>query len=163
MSREPDEAADVALAETLVFGRPSLTLERYSRAETLAGRTPDFKVLEGRALKAFCEVKSPRDDWLDEQLDQTDAFEIAGGLRADPVFSRIARHVKKAASQFEAVNPDHDLPNILVFVNHAIQIGPNDLYETLTGYARTEGGGKIATMTHIAEWPAPGSVDTCLS
>ena len=54
------------------------------RAETLAGRTPDLRVRRGRALVAYCEVKSPRDDWLDEQLGETAAFELVGGTRSDP-------------------------------------------------------------------------------
>jgi hypothetical protein len=151
MSRKPDEDADVALVERLVFERQGLNLERYSRAETLAGRTPDFKVVQAEATVAFCEVKSPRDDWLDEQLEVAPAFEIFGGLRDDPTFNRIARHVRKAASQFNAVNSDHTIPNILVFVNHAERNGFNDLYETLTGFARTESGENIATMMHIAQ------------
>jgi hypothetical protein len=50
-------------------------------------------------LVGFCEVKSPRDDWLDEQLEGAQAFEIRGGIRKDPTFNRIGRQIEKAASQ----------------------------------------------------------------
>src|SRR5262249_31410695 len=58
--------------------------------------------LLGDTLKAFCEVKSPRDDWLDDQIEAASPGQIAGGARSDPTFNRIARHVDKAASQFDA-------------------------------------------------------------
>jgi hypothetical protein len=151
MARKPDEDADLALVERLVFSKQGLELKRYSRAETLAGRTPDFKVLQNGTIKALCEVKSPRDDWLDDRLAEAPAFELAGGPRKDPTFNRIARHVQKASSQFDAANGSHSIPNILIFINHGEAVGFNDLYETLTGFFRTETGERIGTMPHIAE------------
>jgi hypothetical protein len=100
---------------------------------------------------ALCEVKSPRDDWLDERLEQASAFEIVGSARNDPTFNRIARLVQKASSQFDAANGNHTIPNILVFVNHADAVGFNDLRETLTGYVETQTGERFRTMTRIAE------------
>jgi hypothetical protein len=77
--------------------------------------------------------------------------EIVGGCRSDPTFNRIARHIEKAASQFDAVNPGRDLINILVFVNHDDNAGFPDLAETVTGYFHAEDGSKIPTMMHISE------------
>jgi hypothetical protein len=151
MVRAHDEDPDLKLVEELVFGGTRLTLERFERAETLMGRTPDFRVRCGRALVAYCEVKSPRDDWLDEQLDGAAAFEIVGGARSDPTFNRIARHVAKAATQFEAVNADRAVPNILIFVNHADASSFADLHETLTGTFFAESGEQYKTRIHIAE------------
>src|SRR2546423_2346755 len=42
--------------------------------------------------------KSPRDDWLDEQLDSAPPGQIVGGARSHPTFNRTARHVQKAAT-----------------------------------------------------------------
>jgi hypothetical protein len=71
-------------------------------------------------------------------------------LRNDPTFNRIARHVEKAASQFDAVNATSTLPNILVFVNHDKASSYNDLRETLTGRFHAASGERFETMTHIS-------------
>ena len=106
------DGQDLKLAEEPIFRGRGLTLEGFDRADTLAGRTPDFRVLLGDTLKAFCEVKSPRDDWLDDQIEAASPGQIAGGARSDPTFNRIARHV----------NP-HSPDNALSFgVTCAIQI-----------------------------------------
>jgi hypothetical protein len=151
MAGGPYEDLDLKLVEELIFAGTGLTLERFERAETLAGRTPDFRVRRGCALVAYCEVKSPRDDWLHEQLDKAAAFEIVGGARSDPTFNRIARHVAKAATQFDAVNADRAIPNILIFVNHADASGFADLRETLTGTFFAASGEQYKTLIHIAE------------
>jgi hypothetical protein len=146
-----DEEPDLELAEHLVFRDSGLILQRFSRAETLAGRTPDFRVLRDNELVAFCEVKSPRDDWLEEQIDEVPAGEIAGGLRDDPTFNRIARHIEKAATQFDAVNAKRVLPNVLVVVNHAAATSFADLRETVTGMFHAADGKRYPTVTHISE------------
>jgi hypothetical protein len=151
MARRPDEDSDLALIEELMFAPRGLQLERFSQAETLAGKTPDFRVFQAGQLVAFCEAKSPRDDWLDDQLDNARPIELVGGLRNDPTFNRIARHVEKAASQFDAVNAARIVPNILVFVNHDKASSYNDLRETLTGMFHAAGGERFPTMTHISE------------
>ena len=151
MSRVPNEEADLELVEELVFSGRGLVLERFSHAETVAGRTPDYRILRNGAVVAFSEVKSPRDDWLDNQIDLVPAGAIAGGARADPTFNRIARHVEKAASQFDAVNADRAVPNILVFVNHADGTGFGDLRETLTGMFHAVSGERFPTVRHISE------------
>jgi hypothetical protein len=150
---QPNEELDLLLAEELIFGGRGLILQRYDRAETLAGRTSDFRVLRDGKLVAFCEVKSPRDDWLDEQIESVPAGQIAGGPRKDPTFNRIARHVEKAATQFDAVNADRAIPNILVFVNHAETTRFNDLLETLTGMFHSDTGERYAASgnTRAAE------------
>lgn len=151
MARKPNEEPDLDLTEELLFAGKNLQLERFNRAETLAGRTPDFRVQRGGTVVAYCEVKSPRDDWLDEQLDSAAPGQIVGGARSDPTFNRIARHVLKAATQFEAVNDKRSVPNILVFINHADASGFGDLQETLTGMFHTDKGERIPTMTNISD------------
>ena len=151
MARGPNEEPDLDLTEELLFAGQNLQLERFDRAETVAGRTPDFRVRRDGALVAYCEVKSPRDDFLEEQLDRAEQGRIVGGVRSDPTFNRIARHVLKAATQFEAVNVERLVPNILVFVNHADANGIADLQETLTGMFHTADGERIPTMTNVSE------------
>jgi hypothetical protein len=153
MARGPDEEPDLQLVEELLFAGKNLELERFDRAETLAGRTPDFRVRHDGILVAYCEVKSPRDDWLNDKLDEAQPGEIVGGLRNDPTFRRIARHVQKAVTQFEAVNAERLVPNILVLINHADATGFSDLREALTGMFRTADGRRIPTMRAISdEW-----------
>ncbi len=151
MARKPNEHPDLDLTDELLFVGNNLQLERFDRMETLAGRTPDFRVKRDGAVVAYCEVKSPRDDWLDEQLDGANPGQIVGGPRPDPTFNRIARHVQKAVTQFDAVNVARSVPNILVFVNHADATGFGDLRETLTGMFHTADGERIPTMRNISE------------
>ena len=151
MARHPNEEHDLQLAEKLIFGGRGLVLQRYALSETLEGRTPDFRVLRDGKLVAYCEVKSPRDDWLDEQIECAPPGEIAGGLRPDRTFDRLARHVKKAASQFDAVNAARKFPNILVLVNHVAASNFADLHETLTGSFYGDTGKRYPTVRHISE------------
>jgi hypothetical protein len=44
MGRKPDEDPDLKLTEELIFAPRNLSVERFSHAETVAGRTPDFRV-----------------------------------------------------------------------------------------------------------------------
>ena len=151
MTSEPDEAADLAIVCRLLFAERGIVLERYSKAEIREGRTPDYKMMLAEHLVGFCEVKSPRDDWLDQQLEGAQDFEIRGGMRKDPIFNRIARQIEKAASQFGAVNSSHELPNVLVFVNHDVASNAHDLKETLTGDFHAATGDRFATVKNVSE------------
>jgi hypothetical protein len=149
MTDRTDEEKDLALVQELVSGPAGFSLERIEA--TPEGRRPDFWMVSWRGLVGYCEVKSPRDDWLDEELEKAPPGTIVGGLRDDPRINRIARHVQKAVTQFDTVNADHSLPNVLVFVNHDDGSNFNDLYETVTGYARAQSGERYPFHTHIAE------------
>ncbi len=148
--RGPDEPADLAIVEE-IFQSWGLTPQRFTKAKIRAGRTPDYRVLRGNDLVAYCEVKSPRDDWLDEQLEEAAPGEIVGGLRNDPVFNRLSRMIEKAASQFDAVNASRDVPNILFLVNHDDVSNYGDLRETLTGMFFTDDGERHPTLKHVSE------------
>ena len=149
MADRTNEDADLALVEELVSGPAGFVLERIEA--TPQEQRPDFRMVSWRGLAGFCEVKSPRDDLLDEMLEQAPPGEIVGYARNDPRFNRIARHILKAVKQFATVNPDHALPNVLVFVNHDDHSNFNDLYETVTGYARAASGKRYPFHLHIAE------------
>ncbi len=151
MNKKPyDEQPDLDLVASYFLNR-GLTAERFSHAETQIGRTPDFRVRQDDKLVAYCEVKSPNDPWLDEQLEDAPPLTIVGGLRSDPVFNRISRLLSKADTQFAAVNPGRAVLNILAYVNHDEASHYEDLVETLTGYFRADDGTRHLTMLHISE------------
>src|SRR5262245_41382339 len=60
-----DELGDIALAEELVFSPCGLVLERIP---TDQGKSPDGGVLKYNQRRALCEIKSPRDDELIDEL-----------------------------------------------------------------------------------------------
>jgi hypothetical protein len=133
-----NEDADLALVQELIGGPAGFSFERI--ASSSDERRPDFQMVSFRGLVGYCEVKSPRDDWLDEQLEQAPGGTIVGGARSDPVFNRIKRHIIKAVTQFDVVNADRSLPNVLVFVNHDDASSYRDLHETLTGQIKAASG-----------------------
>lgn len=145
-----DESGDCRLVAAYFEGH-GLRLSRFSKNETRAGKTPDFRVMDDVRLFAYCEVKSPRDEWLDEQIDQAEPGEIVGRPRPDPIFNRLSTMVGKAAKQFNAVNPERSVPNILAIVNHDDASHPGDLLETLTGFFHADNGTRHPTMRHVSE------------
>jgi hypothetical protein len=151
VARHPDEAPDLDLVDELIFRPSGLTLEAYTHDELVRGKTPDRRVFRAGTLVAYAELKSPRDDWLDEKLETAPPGVTVGGLREDPIFKRIRRHVRSAAEQFDAVNPARDHPNILVLVNHAIMSDYRDLREAVTGYFYAEGGERFPIMKREAD------------
>lgn len=150
MTRTPSEKSDLSLVAATLRGQ-ALQALRFSKEEARAGKTPDFRVMDGARLFAYCEVKSPRDEWLDSQIDQAEPGMIVGGLRSDPVFNRLSKMIEKAAEQFDAVNPDRSVPNILTIVNHDDASHPGDLIETLTGMFHADNGTQHPTVRHVSE------------
>ncbi len=147
MSRYPSEADDQKLAEDLVFSPHGLTLLRVQQG---TGRTPDYQVIQNGVPVAYCELKSPRDEWLDKLLDMAKPCQIVGGGRNDPTFNRISRLTQKAADQFRAVNATRAMPNILVLVNHDDASSFGDLIETFTGVFHSADGSRHETMPQVA-------------
>ena len=108
--------------------------ERFSKVQTYSGKTPDFRVSRNGEFLLYCEVKSsPKDRWLDKQLEDVAPGELAGGLRNDPIFNRLTADIHEAVKQFDAVNKDEEYPNVLALVNHDRMCGFNDLLAILTG------------------------------
>jgi hypothetical protein len=138
---------DRRLAERLVFDPHAMTLVTIPKG---AGPTPDFQVILGGIPVAYCELKSPRDEWLDKSLALAKPCQVVGGGRNDPTFNRIARLVQKAADQFRAVNATRSIPNILVSVNHDGASGFGDLMETFTGLFHASDGSRHVTMPQVA-------------
>lgn len=161
MKQYPSEDDDLKLAEKLVFAPIGLSLQKIPRG---GGRTADLQVLQNGALVAYCELKSPRDEWLDKLLDLAKPCQIVGGGRDDPIFNKIRKHANKASQQFEAVNPTRAVPNILVFVNHDDISDFGDLRETFTGLFNAADGSRYATMPDMAASlnRAKSQIDLCV-
>jgi len=157
----PTELADQELAKSLVFNPLKLTLNKILRGATL---TPDFEVLQNNIPIAYCELKSPRDDFLDELIEKSCPLEIVGGLRNDSIFNRIQRQAIKSAKQFQAINQNRALPNILCYVNHDDLSNFNDLRETFTGFFYANNGARHQTMPHVASRLniAKNHIDLCI-
>ena len=147
MADRTNEEKDLALVQELLAGPAGIMLERIEA--TSEGARPDFRLVSWRGFAGFCEVKSPATR-LDEQLEQAPPLTVVGGARSDPTFNRIARNIEKAVRQFDAVNPDHGVPNVLVLVNHDDNSGFADLCETLTGQFRSDSGDAYPTNMRIA-------------
>lgn len=148
--RGPNERADLAIVKGILLSY-GLSPQRFNKAEIRSGRTPDYRLLRGDDLVAYCEVKSPRDDWLDNQLESAAPGTIVGGLRNDPTFNRLARMIETAVSQFDAVNASRSVPNILFFVNHDDLSNYGDLRETLTGMFFAKSGSRDPTVKNVSE------------
>jgi ribosomal protein L30 len=120
-----DEEADRALMLQLLFKGHDVEAVRLPEGKK---KSPDFKVIKNGELKGYCELKSPRDDWIFAVPKDLKAGEIREESREDPTAHALARVIGKAAAQFDAVNPDHAQPNILVIMSHARLRGPTDLH-----------------------------------
>lgn len=129
-----------------------LNSEKFGKTELGNGKTPDYRVYIDRELKFYCEVKNAQKDrWLDEKLEEAAPGEIVGGLRKDPVFNRLSAHIHKARKQFEAVNKEEDLPNVLAFYNEDEQSGFLDLLAVTTGNFFAEGGSVFPIYKNFSE------------
>jgi hypothetical protein len=123
------------------FASKGLRAKRFSKAETRAGKTPDFRVFQNDTLLFYCEVKSsPEDRWLDKQFEGVPPGTLVGGARPDPIFNRLTKDIHAAVKQFEAVNGDQQHPNVLALVNHDDMCNVHDLIGVLTGNFYGESG-----------------------
>jgi large subunit ribosomal protein L30 len=130
-----DEAADTALLTKLAFAGQGVSTENYSESERNQGKRPDFKLLKDGKLTAFCEMKSPRDDFIFEEPPSGESA-VRKNL---PFHRKLGAHICDAAVQLESVNPDHTLPNIVAFVNHAPDIARRDVHATVAGLPAGDG------------------------
>jgi large subunit ribosomal protein L30 len=144
-----DEDADKRLVRNLIFEPRGIRAEDILEDEN---KTPDFKLLKDGALRAYCEMKAPTDGDLFDISDDLAPGEIRVEVRKDPAIVNLARHIAKAAKQFEAVNPDRAHPNILVIVNHARRKGPADLRMALEGIRAPDGRRFFPLVNDADKW-----------
>jgi large subunit ribosomal protein L30 len=133
------EQDDADLIQRLVFANRKIKLQSFKQAE-MAGKTPDFKLVKDGQLCGYCEMKSPNDQWVFEFPTDLEPDELRIEVRPDGAVPNLGRRIVKAAQQFDAVNPKHDVPNIMVIVNHAPGKGPLDLRFALEGMVVPGGG-----------------------
>ncbi len=156
----PNEAADVSQVQELVFRPREIELRRLSKEEKKE-KNPDFKLFKESKLCGYCELKSPRDDWIFESPAKGEAGQSVPEIRPSPTSNNIARQIKSAAEQFDAVNPNHELPNVLVLVNHAVGRTRSDLHITLAGIPVPGGPDQFTLkLDHQKEvWAAARRID----
>ncbi|MFZ3122343.1 MAG: hypothetical protein WA104_03120 [Thermodesulfovibrionales bacterium] len=120
-----NSAEDLVVRELEKF---QLRCERFSKDERRNRKTPDYRVYKDDTLAFFCEVKEiEKDTWLN-------------GVRADPIFNRIADDVHTAVKQFDAVNSALDYPNVMALVNNDDTCGCLDLIGVITGHLLIDNG-----------------------
>jgi hypothetical protein len=112
----------------------------FSKEERRLGKTPDFRVNLNGSFAFYCEVKSSRDPWLDNMLENAPAGEVVGGPRNDPISNRLAADIHAAVKQFGAVNPKQKFPNVIALVNHDHKCGFDDLLAVLNGNFYADNG-----------------------
>lgn len=159
--KKGDEAADIKLVHELLFEPCDIVASRFSNKEMRSGDTPDFKLLQGGLLRGYCELKSPWYDWALDFPKDLQAGEVRAEVRPAQAAPNLAGHIQKAASQFDAVNPDHALPNILVMVNHAQRRDVKDLHLALVGMPVPDGQALpvLDEETQNDLWKAARSID----
>ena len=129
-----------------------LRVEKFSKKQLGIGKTPDFKVYKNDDHIFYCEIKNTQEDsWLDKRLEMVAPGELAGGLRNDPTFNRLSTHIHKACKQFDAVNPDMSIANVLTFYNQDRQSGFLDLIAVVTGNFLAESGEVFPIYKNFSE------------
>jgi large subunit ribosomal protein L30 len=134
-----DEAADKELMRQLVFNLHQILLEPFTQEEMHGRKTPDFKLIKAGKLVGYCELKSPRDDWIFDVPTDLKPGEVREESRRDSTAHNLARNIRKAAEQFKAVNPNRQLPDILVLVSHARLRDRVDLHMAISGIKMPDG------------------------
>jgi len=92
-------------------------------------KTPDFRLSREGQLVAFAEVKS------------LDKAKYTQGK--DPAYNRVSKHIDAAFKQFQAVNADQVVPNVLLIVNDNWTSDYQDLNAVIDGYLPCEEGGRF--------------------
>lgn len=134
MTRRKFADGEALVAE--FFSSLGLATKRFDKIELRSRRTPDFQVFSEGHLVFYCEVKTAqKDPWLEDQLEQAPPLTLVGGTRPDPIYNRLSNYVHQASQQFDSVNPEVELPNVLAIVNEDEGAGLTDLVSVLTGYA----------------------------
>jgi len=104
------------------FASYKLNAEPYEGDQLQEHRTPDFKVSCDDGFFFFSEVKS-----FNTKVG-------SDGLLHTRVFNVFTTAIHDAYGQFRAVNSQHIVPNVLVFVTHNFQIDWHAFKEFLQGY-----------------------------
>jgi hypothetical protein len=108
---------------------------------------PDLKLYFDGNLIAYCELKSI----MPYELELPSNFpsgQIYQDVHNDPAFNSIQNKIHEASKQLRSVNPDHDLPNIVFFLNHYKYRGIQDLRWVIKGQP-SEKAPDVFDMTYL--------------
>lgn len=94
---------------------------------------PDFRVFKRDTLAFFCEVRSVAKDGKRGAAGPNPMVILPGTERTLEWRDRMSNHIGAAVERFDAVNPHHDYPNVLILINDDILCGFNDLVAVATG------------------------------
>lgn len=100
---------------------------KVNKIKESSDKTPDFVVFNKEERVFYCEEKTL----------EYDDFE---GVKHDPTYNSISAHIHEATKQFLSVNPNHDIPNVLVFTNLDSMSDIQDLFITTTGKTMLDDG-----------------------
>jgi hypothetical protein len=102
---------------TRFFASKNLEARPFSKTK---GKSPDFELYLKDDFFAYCELKSiTKYEW--------------SGLRDPPIWNNIQNKIHEARKQFTDVNPNHNMPNILIIINYDDHYNWQDLYKVLFG------------------------------
>jgi hypothetical protein len=126
----------------------NLQCDRFPKSERRQGKTPDFRVYKNNQLVAYLEVKSSFDLMKYEYVGNGI---LESAQRGDPTYNRISSAVERAVDQFDEVNPDCTVPNVMAIVNHDSSADHIDLCAVITGRIPCESGEAFVGWRHISE------------
>lgn len=90
---------------------------------------PDLKLYIDGDLFAYCELKSIMPyELLPSNIPSGEIYQVE---RNDPAFNNIQNKIHEASIQLKSANPNHNLPNILFFINHNRHRNVGDLKEVI--------------------------------
>jgi hypothetical protein len=123
----PEDSQDEQLA-IKYFEKKGIEARSFPKTSTMPN--PDFKLYIDGKLFAYCELKSiiPY-ELLPSNLPSGQIFKVE--LNDLAAFNNIQNKIHEATKQLRSVNPDHNLPNIVFFVNHNPHRNVADLKEVI--------------------------------
>ena len=127
------------------FGKKGVEARLFPK--TSAMPNPDLKLYIDGNLFAYCELKSI----MPYELDLPTNFpssQVYQNLHNDPAFNNIQNKIHEASKQLRSVNLDHDLPNIIFFINHHKYRGIQDLRWVIKGQP-SEKAPDVFDMTYL--------------
>lgn len=99
------------------------------------------KIKEGNRKKPDFHVLAKADDEFFFYL-EVKTIEGPGeseGLLFDPLFNRVSNDIRDARKQFENVDPEHNLPRVLLFLAEDFRIHGQTMFDFFSGRIEIEG------------------------
>ena len=123
----PEDSHDKRLA-VKYFRRKGIEACIFPRTSDMPN--PDFRLYIDGELFAYCELKSIiHYELLSSHLLSGQICQIE--RNSDPSFNNVQRKIHDASLQLKSVNANHDLRNILFFINHNRHLNVGDLKEVI--------------------------------